>query len=314
MRAPSRASETVSVPMWHCRCTAVEARDVAEPRQVEADDLAQERRVLGEAGDGVVRRGGVGRDAFVPARAVDVAVVVHAQERRTPACDRAAAPAEPGAAAARRAASVTSQLHRDHDVGVVRAADLGHRGAAGRAGVAAGAAATTGRAARRRVEQQQLVAAHGASGRRRSARALAVLKTQIVWLVAHHFLEWLCVRALVGELDDLELVAGLRLLRRVRRDGAVRARVDEGRDHRVAVQRRSSCRRARAPGCAMPPAAPGPVAATSAHTADRDERGSRRAAPRCDVRSRVLMVSSSSARRAVALAPMTLRRTARSTS
>ena len=32
MRAPSRASETVSVPMWHCRCTRVEARDVAEPR------------------------------------------------------------------------------------------------------------------------------------------------------------------------------------------------------------------------------------------------------------------------------------------
>ena len=33
MRAPSRASETVSVPMWHCRCTPSRPRDVAEPRR-----------------------------------------------------------------------------------------------------------------------------------------------------------------------------------------------------------------------------------------------------------------------------------------
>ena len=45
MRAPSRASETVSVPMWHCRCTP-SSRDVAEARQVEAHDVAQVRRVL----------------------------------------------------------------------------------------------------------------------------------------------------------------------------------------------------------------------------------------------------------------------------
>ena len=46
---------------------------------VEAHDLAQERRIVGEARDGVVRRRGVRRDAVVPVRAVDVAVVVHAR-------------------------------------------------------------------------------------------------------------------------------------------------------------------------------------------------------------------------------------------
>ena len=42
IRAPRRASDSVSVPMWHCRWTASRPRDVAEARHVEADDAGQE--------------------------------------------------------------------------------------------------------------------------------------------------------------------------------------------------------------------------------------------------------------------------------
>ena len=68
---------------------------------VEAHDLAQERRVVGEAGDGVVGRRGVRRDAIVPVRAVDVAVVLHARSVADGGSERAAAPSRSGAAAGR---------------------------------------------------------------------------------------------------------------------------------------------------------------------------------------------------------------------
>ncbi len=56
---------------------AVEPGDVAEPGEIERHDLAQERRVVAEARDGVVGRGGVRSGALVPARPVDRTVVVH---------------------------------------------------------------------------------------------------------------------------------------------------------------------------------------------------------------------------------------------
>ena len=56
---------------------AVAARDVAEQRQVEADDVAQELRVVDELRDRVVGRGGVGGDALVPVRPVDLDRVSH---------------------------------------------------------------------------------------------------------------------------------------------------------------------------------------------------------------------------------------------
>ena len=55
----------------------LEAPNVAEPRQVEADDLAQEPRFLGETRDRVLRRGRMRRHALVPVGAVDLAVVGH---------------------------------------------------------------------------------------------------------------------------------------------------------------------------------------------------------------------------------------------
>ena len=76
-RAPSRPSETVSVPMWHCRWTSVEAGDVAEPRTVELDDVAEEVRILDEAVDGVVGRRGVSGRALVPEGAVEFDGSVH---------------------------------------------------------------------------------------------------------------------------------------------------------------------------------------------------------------------------------------------
>jgi hypothetical protein len=77
----------------------VEARDVAEARAVERDDLAQERRVVDEAGDGVAGRGGVRRDAVVPVRAVDGPVVVLGAVGRIPRRGLAAPPACTGVAA-----------------------------------------------------------------------------------------------------------------------------------------------------------------------------------------------------------------------
>ena len=147
MRAPSRASETVSVPMWHCRCTASRPAMSPSRGQVEADDVAQERRILGEARDRVARRRDVGGDALVPVRPVDVAIVrlvahrasiaeITARDRRptipgnhrlgshrcrrsspTPICLRPAPRRRPGAPAgdgARRAATGASRC-RDRD-------------------------------------------------------------------------------------------------------------------------------------------------------------------------------------------------------
>ena len=55
-------------------------RDVSEAREVEADDVAEERRILGEAGDAVVGRGDVRGDALVPVRAVDLSIVGHGRK------------------------------------------------------------------------------------------------------------------------------------------------------------------------------------------------------------------------------------------
>ena len=108
-------------------------------------------------------------------------------------------------------------------------------GPAGRTGVAAGAAADGRGAAARRVEQHHLVASHGrltvtggrALGRPEDADRVAR---------RHEPLGVALMRALVGELEDLEPAAGLRLPGRVRRHRAVRARVDERRHHGVVVQ------------------------------------------------------------------------------
>ncbi|BAW24230.1 Uncharacterized protein KF715C_ch36570 [Pseudomonas putida] len=67
--APRRASDRVSVPMWHCRWTVF---SVAEQRQIEAHGFGQVPRALDESLDFVVLRGSVQRGAFVPTAAVEL--------------------------------------------------------------------------------------------------------------------------------------------------------------------------------------------------------------------------------------------------
>ena len=57
IRAPRRASEIVSVPMWHCRCTPRRPRYFPEPGQVESHDLGEEVRDRSRSR----RHGGPGR-------------------------------------------------------------------------------------------------------------------------------------------------------------------------------------------------------------------------------------------------------------
>ena len=63
--------------MWHCRCTPRSPREVAEARQVEADDVAEVGRIGDEALDAVVRRGGVGRARSSQLARFTVPVVGH---------------------------------------------------------------------------------------------------------------------------------------------------------------------------------------------------------------------------------------------
>jgi hypothetical protein len=53
--------------------------DVTQPREVEADHFAEERRILDEALERVVRRRGVRGRALVPTGAVELVVVLHAR-------------------------------------------------------------------------------------------------------------------------------------------------------------------------------------------------------------------------------------------
>ena len=69
----------MSVPMWHCRWTPSQPRDVAEQREVEAHDVAQVRRVGAEPVERVAGGRGVRGGTLVPVGAVDVAVVGHAR-------------------------------------------------------------------------------------------------------------------------------------------------------------------------------------------------------------------------------------------
>ena len=74
IRAPSRDSEIVSVPMWHWRWTPRSPDDVTEQGQVEPDHVGDVRRVAAERREVVVGRRGVRGRPLVPAGPVEVAV------------------------------------------------------------------------------------------------------------------------------------------------------------------------------------------------------------------------------------------------
>ena len=172
MVAPSRASETVSVPMWHCRCTA--SRPRMSPRRGRSNVTTSLRNAGSSVkrDDGVVGRRGMRRHALVPVRAIHVAVVVHARSvaygsghRQQPRSHRRGHCHD-----ARTSVASLAQVHDHHDVGVVAVADRLHRGRAGRSGVAAGAAADDRGARRPACGRTASDCRRWPSGRRRSAR------------------------------------------------------------------------------------------------------------------------------------------------
>ena len=90
-RAPSRASESVSVPMWHCRCTTSRPAIVTESGQVERHHVAQVIRVVDVPAQPVLLARRVGGHPGLPVRVVDrpvvavrhTGIVTHAQPRGT---------------------------------------------------------------------------------------------------------------------------------------------------------------------------------------------------------------------------------------
>jgi hypothetical protein len=56
---------------------AGETFDLAQTREVKADDVREERRILDEPINRIVRRGRVGASSLIPVRAVDRQVLVH---------------------------------------------------------------------------------------------------------------------------------------------------------------------------------------------------------------------------------------------
>ena len=85
--APSRASESVSVPMWHCRWTprspAMSPRRGRSKRTTPLRKLGSSRNRC----DRVVGRGDVRGDALIPVGAVDGAIVGHRAQSRIPSRD-----------------------------------------------------------------------------------------------------------------------------------------------------------------------------------------------------------------------------------
>jgi len=84
MLAPSRDSESVSVPMWHCRCTPRRPEMSPSRGRIEPHHLAEVGRIADELREGVPGRGGVRRCPLIPEGAIQRAVVGHGPDGRTP--------------------------------------------------------------------------------------------------------------------------------------------------------------------------------------------------------------------------------------